>query len=318
MPCYHPLTAWRGNIAKSGKRQVVFKSVAAWTDHKACELKLPCGQCIGCRLERSRQWAMRCVHEASLYDRNTFITLTYSPENMPVDGSLNVRDFQLFIKRLRKKYGKGIRFFQCGEYGEKFSRPHHHALLFNFDFEDKQVWTIRNNIPTYRSAELERLWPLGLSEIGSVTFESAAYVARYIMKKVSGTNAADHYANHDNGVLLKPEYVTMSRRPGIAAEWFNKWKKDVYPHDYVYFRGMKMRPPKFYDRRLDASDPSLMKKIKQIRVKNADKLVPMYDRLLRKQVLRSDNCHERLLVKEAVKMSKVKLLTRKLEASNDA
>lgn len=318
MPCYHPLTAWRGNKAKSGKRQIVFKAVAAWTDHKACELKLPCGQCIGCRLERSRQWAMRCVHESSLYDRNCFITLTYSPQNLPADGSLNVRDFQLFIKRLRKKYGPGIRFFQCGEYGEKFSRPHHHALLFNFDFKDKTVWTIRNSMFTYRSASLESLWPYGLSEIGSLTFESAAYVARYIMKKVSGTDAVEHYVDHDNGVIRKPEYITMSRRPGIAKNWFLKWNSDVYPHDTVSFRGMKMRPPKFYDHCLENINSSMLDKIKSVRKKNAEKLVIMYDKILRKPVLRSDNCHERLLVKESIKMSKLKLLTRKMEASNDA
>lgn len=328
MPCYHPLNAWRGNKLKTGKRQIVFKATDAWTDHKACELKLPCGQCIGCRLERSRQWALRCLHESSFYDRNCFITLTYSPENLPRDGSLNISDFQLFMKRLRKFASKDsilggyssskVRFFQCGEYGEKLGRPHHHAILFNFDFQDKQIWTLRNSTPVYRSTTLEKLWPLGLSEIGSVTFESAAYVARYIMKKVSGTDAVEHYVDYNNGVILKPEYITMSRRPGIATNWFTKWKSDVYPHDSISFRGLKMRPPKFYDRCLEKIDPKTLSAIKLNRIKNSEKLVPTYDKILRKQMLRSDNTHERLLVKESIKKARIKLLTRKMEASNDA
>lgn len=211
MSCYHPLSAWRGSIGKSGKRQIVWDKSKSDSVLVKNQLKLPCGQCIGCRLERSRQWAMRCVHEASLYKDNCFVTLTYDNDHIPEDGSLNTIDFQLFMKKLRKKYGNGIRFFQCGEYGEKLRRPHHHALLFNFDFPDKELWTMRNDLPVWRSSTLEKLWHYGISEIGSLTFESAAYVARYILKKVTGTDAVQHYVNEDTGVILKPEYVTMSR-----------------------------------------------------------------------------------------------------------
>jgi hypothetical protein len=134
MPCYFPITAWRSKDGKNeaGKWPVVFKPTAGYLDK---ELKLPCGRCIGCRLERSRQWAVRCVHEASLHEKNCFITLTYSPENLPKDGSLDVSHFQKFMKRFRKRFGPGIRFFHCGEYGESLSRPHYHACIFGFDFE---------------------------------------------------------------------------------------------------------------------------------------------------------------------------------------
>jgi len=126
LTCYHPLRAFKtvsGTIVFNGNKPNIKEA-----------LNLPCGKCIGCRLDRSRQWAIRCMHEASLYERNCFITLTYSDEFLPNDRSVNVRHFQLFMKKLRKRFGPNIRFYHCGEYGEKTSRPHYHALLFNFDY----------------------------------------------------------------------------------------------------------------------------------------------------------------------------------------
>ena len=124
MPCYHPLLAWRDSSKlnpKTGKSSLVFTAPANWRE---CEpLKIPCGQCVGCRLERSRVWAVRCVHEASLHERNCFITLTYNDENLPSDRSLKMKHYQDFMKRLRKRYGEGIRFFHCGEYGSLNQRP---------------------------------------------------------------------------------------------------------------------------------------------------------------------------------------------------
>lgn len=314
MVCYRPLSAWRGEIGKSGKRQIVWNQKSACSSLVDSALKLPCGQCIGCRLERSRQWAVRCVHEASQYKDNCFVTLTYSDDHLPEDGSLNVKDFQLFMKRLRKKYGAGIRFFQCGEYGELLKRPHHHALLFNFDFPDKKLWAVRNDLPCWRSETLEQLWPHGLSEIGSLTFESAAYVARYVMKKKTGIDAVDHYVNMDTGVILKPEYVTMSRDGGIGKNWFDKFKSDIYPHDYVFCNGVKMKPPKFYDKKYSEICPDSMKEIKRKRVVAGNRLVPVFVRQLNKSVLLSENRDERLAVKERIKESRLKLLSRPLES----
>ena len=118
-----------------------------------------------------------------MYDDNCFITLTYSNQHIPADGSLDVRVFQKFMKRLRKRFGDGIRFYHCGEYGSLLGRPHYHACLFNFDFPDKYLWKENNGQKLYRSPSLEELWPYGYSSIGTVTFESAAYVARYILKR---------------------------------------------------------------------------------------------------------------------------------------
>lgn len=238
-------------------------------------VRLPCGQCIGCRLERSRQWAIRCVHEASLYERNCFITLTFNEEHLPKTGSLDKRDFQLFMKRLRKKFGAGVRYFHCGEYGEKNNRPHYHACLFNFDFADRTLWSVRRGISLYVSRDLQDLWPYGFSTVGDVTFESAAYVARYITKKVTGELQSSHYEkiNETTGEIfqLKPEYVTMSRRKGIGNGWLEKYMSDVYPHDRVILRGREMRPPKYYDGIFELADPHGMEEIRFKRSREAKK-----------------------------------------------
>jgi hypothetical protein len=306
MTCYHPLQAWYSKeINPSGKRSLVFNPKKA--HQPDAPLEIACGQCIGCRLERSRQWAIRCTHEASLYEDNCFITLTFDDDNLykrDNPWSLDVRDFQLFMKRLRKQYGDGIRFYHCGEYGDLYKRPHYHACLFNFDFPDKQLWRVINGHRLYRSPSLERIWPYGFSTVGTMTFESAAYCARYILKKQTGDNAEKRYHAIDDETGeyfdLKPEYNTMSRRPGIAAGWYEKFRDDVYPHDYVVMRGKKMRPPKFYDRLLERTRPYEFDQIKEDRVMSAmvhdDNLTP-----------------ERLAVRELCKLEQLKKLPRNLD-----
>lgn len=250
MPCYHPLKGYRARTPNpSGKRSIVFQKCDGYAD---LEVELPCGQCIGCRLERSRMWAIRITHESSLYENNAFITLTYDDEHVPKDGSLRVDHFQKFMKRLRKHFHPTpIRFFHCGEYGEKNARPHYHACLFNIDFADKTIWKKQNDQTIYTSKTLSALWPAGFSTVGDVTFQSAAYVARYITKKITGPMADLYYMDIDRetGEIhrdLKPEYITMSRRPGIGKAWYDKYKSDVFPDDFIILNGKKMRTPKFY------------------------------------------------------------------------
>lgn len=307
MPCYSPLRAWRGGFTKNGKRSVVFSVREAELPEA---IDLPCGQCIGCRLERSRQWAMRCVHEASMYGKNCFITLTYAPEYLPSDGSVDVREVQLFMKKLRKAFPKDrIRFFLCAEYGSELARPHYHACLFNFDFEDKYFWMIRNGNKLYRSPKLESIWGKGFCLVGEVTFESAAYVARYIMKKITGEDAIDHYVDKNTGEVKKPEFVTMSRGGkgglgGIGKRWFERYVNDVFPSDFVVMRGKKMKPPKYYDKIYDGQNPNLYDKIRETRIRQQKKKV-------------MDNDSFRLPVKEEVKRSQIRSLIRKLEESHN-
>ncbi len=305
MPCYHPLNGWKSSKRnESGKRSIVFNRSQGFVD---MPIKVPCGQCIGCRLERSRQWAMRCVHEAQLHEKNCFITLTYNDENIPKDSTLDKTDLQKFIKRLRKKYGKGIRFFACGEYGERFKRPHYHICLFNFDFPDRQVWTEKNDFVLYRSLSLEKLWTFGHSIIGEVTFESAAYVARYVTKKITGKKADEHYSNinKETGEITHeriPEFVTMSRRPGIGTNWLKKYEGDVYNHDYVIINGKKCRPPKFYDKRFEITNPDEFLKIKGRRKKN----------MLTAET-KGENDSDRLMVKKTIQIKKNTYLKRSYE-----
>ncbi len=260
MPCFKPLEGFR-----SPSGGLVFSRPQSL----GLRMTVPCGQCTGCRLERARQWAVRCVHEASLHDDNCFISLTYSDEALPAYGSLVKSDFQKFIKRMRKRFS--FRYFHCGEYGEDTRRPHYHALLFGFDFPDKVPWRKSKGYDIWRSPILEELWSHGNSEIGSATFESAAYVARYCVKtlqnlrfrkgdRASYLEALDReYSRLDvetgELVLVAPEYVTMSRRPGIGSRWFEEFGAEVFPSDEVIVRGKSCKPPRFYDKLLAALSP---------------------------------------------------------------
>lgn len=304
MPCYRPIPAWYGDKTVNGKREIVFSRGQA----QSCfDLRLPCGSCVGCRLERARQWAMRCRDEASLYRRNSFITLSVNPESLKVHGdSLDHRYFQLFMKKLRKLAGNHmIRFFMCGEYGPKFGRPHYHALLFNWDFPDRLYFkTSKAGEKLYRSKVLESLWPYGFSSVGDVTFGSASYVARYHLKKVGSVVSDNHYLNKRTGEMLAPEYVIMSRGSsargtgGIARGWFKRFKSDVYPRDVRVINGLDTKPPKFYDLLYEVENPEGFQAMKLRRIRSVDK---------------KDNSEDRLLVKEEVKLSQIRSLKTGLE-----
>jgi hypothetical protein len=257
------------------------------------------------------------MHEASLYKNNCFITLTYSDDHVPENGSLRYEDFQKFMKRLRKRYSGvepsaspdspdkyPIRFYMCGEYGENFGRPHFHACLFNFDFRDKKYWsTSPSGSRIYRSEFLEDLWPFGFSSIGDVNFQSAAYVARYIMKKVTGKMAREYYdqVDFETGEVLSrvPEFNKMSLKPGIGADWFKRFHTDVYPHDHVVVNGRTSKPPRFYDGQLEKMFPDLYDDVKHARFREA-------------MLHLEDNTPDRLAVKEQVAQAKLSKLKRTL------
>lgn len=305
MPCFHPLTAFHSASINpaSGKRGITFKRSEAFTDLP--EVKLPCGNCVGCRLDRSREWGSRIMHENSLWPCSSFVTLTFAPEHLPENGVVEYEIFQNFMKRLRKHYeGVRIRFFVSFEYGEMLSRPHFHVILFNLDFREDRVKSGKNHLGQFyfRSATLERLWGLGRCTIGEVTQESAAYCARYIMKKITGEAADDHYkrVNVETGevVQVPAEYVRMSRRPGIGAGWFSRFKSDVFPDDFVLSKdGDKSPVPAYYDRLLDREDPQLLKRLKRKR---------MVRGILRKE----DSTPERLAVRKTILLSRVSRLKR--------
>lgn len=241
------------------------------------------------------------MHEASLHDNNSFVTLTYSEEHLPYRGMLEYPAFQKFMKRLRKVAGpSGVRFYMCGEYGSENWRPHFHACLFGWDFADKTYWRKSDSgEKLYRSALLEKLWPFGMAEVGAVTFESAAYVARYCVQKVTGHNAAAHYArvDKDGPYSLPPEFNHMSLKPGIGARWFEKYKSDVYTFDHVIVRGKECKPPKYYDTLFSRANPEEFEDLKFLREVDARERF-------------EDNTDARLAVKEIVTRSRANQLFR--------
>lgn len=228
--------------------------------------------------------------------------------------SIDVEEHQLFLKRLRKKYKQKIKYFHCGEYGDINRRPHYHSIIFNFDFPDKQyikenhqgdllyVSEILEGTKQFKHNYLEKyhngkynpnyspqlglnkkpqkgLWPHGLCIIGDVTFQSAAYVARYIVKKINGKKADEindqglkHYEHYDpiDGVITKliPEYTTMSN--GIGESWFKQFHFDVYPSDTVVINGKKNRPPRYYDILLEELNLEQYELTKEKRLNNLD------------------------------------------------
>jgi hypothetical protein len=317
MACYHPITAYRPKL-NSGSNQLVFNPTSA--EQPDDPLKISCGKCIGCKLQRSLDWAIRCVHEASLHKDNSFITLTFDEKNISSNRSLDKRDFQLFMKRLRKNTGTKIRYYHCGEYGcgyrpgDRFEcrtpgckhtfRPHHHACLFGIDFPDKTHHKTINGHPIYTSKLLSDTWTHGFVTVADVTFESAAYVARYVTKKITGPPAPAHYerAHPLTGEIFDvlPEYNTMSRRPGLGKDWLQKYTSDVYPHDRIIHKGHPLRPPKYYDNIFDVENPEVMDEVKLSRIQK-----------MRTNL--KDSTFERLAVKERLQYVKFEKLKRGYE-----
>lgn len=262
MPCYGPLTAYYAKDRNpSGLRSLVFDKR---NSHSGVKVMVPCGQCIGCRLEWSRSWASRLMHEKRMHADSAFLTLTYSDKTLPEAGTLVKRDLQLFMKRLRKVRPEGLRFFGCGEYGETTQRAHYHVLLLNSCFPDMKFYgNARSGEPLYVSAELNGIWQKGECKVGQVTFESCAYVARYVTKKITGPPAEAHYAGR------LPEFHVMSRRPGIGMDYFVAHGREMYQHDSIIVRGHECRVPRYYDTKWNIVDPQHLEMLKRVRRRRA-------------------------------------------------
>lgn len=291
MQCFHPV---RGFQVRPGA-PVSFTCPPG----RAQVLELPCGLCSGCRLERSRQWAVRCMHEAQMHEVNCFVTLTYKDTGY----SLVPRDLQLFLKRLRREVGK-LRFFACGEYGELHSRPHFHACIFGYRFADLvYLKKSGSGAKIYTSAMLDRIWSHGLCSVGDVTFESAAYVARYVMKKELGSDVGRmrEILDVESGEILEREheFCRMSLKPGIGFPWLKRFSSDVYPHGLVVVNGMEASPPKYYDKWFKSVSPEAFAALAARRIAGADEVF-------------EDNSPRRLRVKETVHKRRVGLLKREI------
>lgn len=274
MSCTHPRQVFQHRFNKG---KVLFQEKYASQPHLYKPLQIACGQCIKCRLEYSRQWGLRCMYESTLHVQNSFITLTYAPEHLPENSNLERRDFQLFMKRLRKKFtGVTIRTFYAGEYGGKFGRPHFHAILFGLDFEDKKFWKNgRSGFPQYTSKVLEETWGKGLCSIGDVTHETCRYVAQYCLKKKTGEQSFTHYDYVDPVTFevfkRTPEFCQASLGKAIGKGWYEKYKTDVFPADEVIVDGKSMKPPRLFMTLYEFEDPVAAQVVKDKRAEDAIK-----------------------------------------------
>lgn len=264
MQCTSPVHGYYARRANpSGKRGVVFVQSDGFTD---MPVTLPCGRCLGCRMEYARQWAVRCEHEIKSHSANSFLTLTYNERSVPYtrDGlmTLDLADVTKFWKRLRKRLGLRLRYFQCGEYGDKTERPHYHALVFG--------WYPRDVVyhgdsgageKLFRSKFLDDVWGFGNVAVQEASWRTANYVARYVTKKVVDT--------HDPTDSRRPEFLTMSRRPGIGHEWATVYLDEWYARDALVANGKEMRPPKYYEGLLEKRSPELLSFVKAQRRKVA-------------------------------------------------
>lgn len=256
MTCFHPIP---GMQEGPGGRVVLYPPLGSAT------LSLPCGSCIGCRTAKASMWARRCEHEASLWENNSFLTLTYDDEHLPPEGHLCAQDLQLFLKRLRADMvyhpglyswnaRSGFRFFACGEYGERNGRPHFHVLLFNLGFTG--VYSVGKALVA--SNAVADVWGFGEHRIGAVTPRSACYVAQYNVKKQGGAPC------DEDGVYRPAPFLRMSNRPGIGAGWLDRFKFDLQSGVCVSGDGSTGPVPRYYRRVLARDDPEYAEELTNV------------------------------------------------------
>lgn len=333
MPCYHPLRAamiydksQAKNILMFGGGAEQFKwdgdAVGKAVKAGAKEVLLPCGKCIGCRLDYSRDWAQRCVLEAKLYTDNWWTTLTYDDEHLPlvdaidrktgeivIAGTLVRKDITDFLKRLRRRWEYqhkhvGIRYYGCGEYGSKNHRPHYHVCLFNLPLYDGSYWYSKNGFATLKSEELTKCWGKGLVTVNEISWENAAYTARYMLKKAKG---ADRILMEQSGVL--PEFSVCSRMPGIGRGYYDQHKEEIYRIDGVYVKGRIQKPAAYFDRIFQDENPERFLEIQEKRQATAEREYQNWRQGGRTTIPYA----QYLRIREEAKESAAKALARKME-----
>lgn len=257
MPCFRPITAWKPPDGGA----IQFRELR---EHR--EIEIPCGQCIGCRVQRQQMWAFRCLAEASMHRDNWFVTLTYAPEHLPANGSLCHRDWQLFAKRVRKRLGP-FRYLMCGEYGETTFRPHYHALMFGLGVADLEPHSVRRGFRVYRSAALQSLWGKGLCELGSVTAQSARYCASYVLKDAPAPELLDQATGEV--MQLVPPYGRMSLRPGLGDAWIRRYYPEVLTHGVCFSNDKQFVIPSRFKQILEDIDPDAFEDLRARAIEKA-------------------------------------------------
>jgi hypothetical protein len=264
MPCTSPFDAWppapgRMRWDEREQREVPDRRFVFSPRHSyagAIPLRLPCGQCQSCRLEYAGGVAVRAVHEAQMFRfegrGSSFVTFTFAPEHLPADGSVSVEFVQRLLKRLRHEIGP-FRYLLCGEYSDPpLCRPHYHAILFGHDFlADRYLWS---KSPSggllYRSPTLERVWTWGHVLLADYTHETGGYVARYTVKKAGreSDEVALRRVDPETGEVwqVRPEFLLVSRRPGLGFRWFERFGGDLADVDFIVVDGRQCSVPRYY------------------------------------------------------------------------
>lgn len=279
MPCTSPISGTRG---PDGVVRTTPRGPALGTE---LALEFPCGRCTDCRIAKAQDWATRCMHEAQMHKHpdgspnNAFITLTFDEKSLIERGheSVDVRDWQLFAKKLRKQTSP-FKFLAVGEYGDQSARPHYHALIFGEDFSrDRYLWRTSLGNPFYRSPTLEKCWPWGQVEVGHLTQETANYVCRYVLKKLTGHQKEKplEVVDQTTGEISERNhtFAVMSRGgrtgKGIGHSWLMKYGWRVIEQDNVIRKGQQVKPPRYYTAQLKAALPDDMEKVAEARRQKA-------------------------------------------------
>lgn len=251
---------------------------------------IPCGQCIGCRIRQREDWTTRIELEARDYPKNEvwFITLTYDEENVPgmilktgeitrhalytwkpgekEPSSVQILyypDIQLFLKRMRKTYGN-LRYFVCGEYGEKTARPHYHMILYGWKPTDlESIYKKRCN-GYFTSASMVKIWGKGQIQIAQAVPETYRYVAGYVTKKMYDL---DGKKQNEYQKLGQPKpFARMSLKPGLGDNWYQSHKEEIWKQGYIQCtNGKRAQIPRFYEKMMLEENPERLWEIKRRR-----------------------------------------------------
>lgn len=220
MSCFNPMVGkWDGTFTENRQKHIVIENhyVHDRDSKDPDAFLIPCGKCIGCKLDYAREWSDRMMLEYLCTGKAIFITLTYRQEELeklpilglnPATGEVfhafRKSDYQNFLKRLREKLSDKeilVRYFLCAEYGDKTLRNHYHAILFGISMNDLQksfqdVFSYHGmnelHQPHWSSKFLEDKWKLGFVQIADATQETMNYCARYTSKKAMGDIRIDN------------------------------------------------------------------------------------------------------------------------------
>ena len=320
MGCTSPLRVWHSKEVNesTGKRGITFSDSYAY--EKDMPFEIACKQCNSCLRDRSGNWGLRLYGESMQYDNNHFLTLTFDEENLhkrenPL--SVDKRDMQLFNKRLRKSIASEnphdkienpeefkswnkahkLKFYQIWEYGELNNRPHYHSLLFNVPYFDDLVLYSqgKNGDNLYKSEKLAKLWPHGQCAIGEVNMDTIGYTTNYVVNNKSGEGAEEYYSRTDleTGEVYQVEKQGSSMSKGLGNQFYEDFRNDMYPKDFITLSGRKTKLPKYYDLLEELADPIRFDEIKEKRLESAMKF-------------KNDDTPERRKVKEKVSLLKKK------------